>query len=127
MQPIELKAEQFSNYPPEARKLAEHYTATLAQLPPSFVPSLLREVIEYDYKFPVERKAVEKELETITTLSPADRTEWLLGAQTGVDVGHEAVEVQAVSAKAVEMAVETAVAIFLAGDIRFLLQTVART
>jgi hypothetical protein len=35
--------------------------------------------------------------------------------------------VQAVSAKAVEMAVETAVAIFLAGDIRFLLQTVART
>ena len=79
MQPIELKAEQFSNYPPEARKLAEHYTATLAQLPPSFVPSLLREVIEYDYKFPVERKAVEKELETITTLSPADRTEWFNG------------------------------------------------
>src|SRR3984957_17649107 len=79
MQPIELKAEQFSNYPPEARKLAEHYTATLAQLPPSFVPSLLREVIEYDYKFPVERKAVEKELETITALSPADRTEWFNG------------------------------------------------
>ena len=79
MQPIELKAEQFSNYPPEARKLAEHYTATLAQLPPSFVPSLLREVIEYDYKFPVERKAVEKELETITALSPSDRGEWFDG------------------------------------------------
>jgi hypothetical protein len=79
MQPIELKAEQFSNYPPEARKLAEHYTATLAQLPPSFVPSLLREVIEYDYKFPVERKAVEKELETITALSPSDRLEWFAG------------------------------------------------
>jgi hypothetical protein len=79
MQPIELKAEQFSNYPPEARKLAEHYTATLAQLPPSFVPSLLREVIEYDYKFPVERKAVEKELETITALSPSDRDEWFDG------------------------------------------------
>jgi hypothetical protein len=79
MQPIELKAEQFSNYPPEARKLAEHYTATLAQLPPSFVPSLLREVIEYDYKFPVERKAVEKELQTITALSPSDRTEWFDG------------------------------------------------
>ena len=79
MQPIELKAEQFSNYPPEARKLAEHYTATLAQLPPSFVPSLLREVIEYDYKFPVERKAVEKELETITALSTSDRVEWFDG------------------------------------------------
>jgi hypothetical protein len=79
MQPTDLKAEQFSHYPPEARKLAEHYTATLAQLPPSFVPSLLREVIEYDYKFPVERKAVEKELETIANLSPADRSEWFAG------------------------------------------------
>ena len=44
-----------------------------------FVPSLLREVIEYDYKFPVERKAVEKELETITALSPSDRSEWFEG------------------------------------------------
>lgn len=79
MQPSELKPGQFSNYPPEARKLAEHYTATLAQLPPSFVPSLLREVIEYDYKFPVERKAVETELETITKLSPSDRSEWFAG------------------------------------------------
>jgi hypothetical protein len=79
MQPIELKPAQFSNYPPEARKLAEHYTATLAQLPPSFVPSLLREVLEYDYKFPVERKAVEKELETIASLSSSDRAAWFDG------------------------------------------------
>lgn len=79
MQPAELKSEQFSNYPPEARKLAEHYTGTLSQLPPSFVPSLLREVIEYDYKFPVERKAIEKELETLTALSPSDRAEWFAG------------------------------------------------
>jgi hypothetical protein len=79
MQPTDLKPGQFSKYPPEARKLAEHYTDTLAQLPPSFVPSLLREVIEYDYKFPVERKAVEKELETITALSPSDRLEWFAG------------------------------------------------
>ena len=79
MQPAELKSEQFSNYPPEARKIAEHYTHTLSQLPSSFVPSLLREIVEYDYKFPVERKAVEKELETITALSPADRAEWFAG------------------------------------------------
>lgn len=79
MQPAELKSEQFSNYPPEARKLAEHYTGTLSQLPPSFVPSLLREILEYDYKFPVERKAVEKELATITALSAADRAEWFEG------------------------------------------------
>jgi hypothetical protein len=79
MHPTDLKPAQFSNYPPEARKLAEHYTGAFSQLPPSFVPSLLREVIEYDYKFPVERKAVEKELETITALSPSDRSEWFSG------------------------------------------------
>jgi hypothetical protein len=79
MHPTDLKPAQFSNYPPEARKLAEHYTGAFSQLPPSFVPSLLREVIEYDYKFPVERKTVEKELETITALSPSDRAEWFSG------------------------------------------------
>jgi hypothetical protein len=79
MHPTDLKTAQFSNYPPEARRLAEHYTGAFSQLPPSFVPSLLREVIEYDYKFPVERKAVEKELETISALSPSDRAEWFSG------------------------------------------------
>ena len=42
----------------------------LQRLPLSFVPSLLREVIDYDFKFPPERKAIEKELANLKSLSP---------------------------------------------------------
>ena len=62
MQPHDLKPDQFNGYPPEARKLAVNYIGSLQRLPLSFLPNLLREVIEYDFKFPIERKAVEKEL-----------------------------------------------------------------
>ena len=46
------------------------HIATLRQLPISFLPSLLREVIDYDYKFPVERSAIDKGLATLSSLSP---------------------------------------------------------
>jgi hypothetical protein len=42
----------------------------LQQLPLSFVPSLLRELVDYDFKFPAERKAREKELANLGSLSP---------------------------------------------------------
>ncbi|MGA2416901.1 MAG: hypothetical protein ABSF59_20780 [Candidatus Sulfotelmatobacter sp.] len=62
MLPADLKAESFKNYPPEARKLVTTYLAALQTLPLSFVPNLLREAIEYDFKFPAERRALEREL-----------------------------------------------------------------
>src|ERR1700740_3016930 len=62
MQPRDLKSEQFKGYPPEAKKLVTDYIAVLRQLPLSFLPSLLREAIDYDYKFPPERHALEREL-----------------------------------------------------------------
>jgi hypothetical protein len=70
MLPGDLKPEQFAGYPPEARKLVANYLGTLQQLPLSFVPSLLRELIDYDFKFPAERKAREKELANLSSLSP---------------------------------------------------------
>jgi hypothetical protein len=76
MQPRDLKSEQFSGYPPEARTLVADHLDALRELPLSFVPGLLREVIEYDSKFPVERTAIEKELKTLSGLSPAQRAEW---------------------------------------------------
>jgi hypothetical protein len=79
MQPGDLKPEQFNAYPPEARKLAVEYVGTLRQLPLSFLPSLLREILEYDYKFPVERSAVNKELAVISALSPEERKAWYQG------------------------------------------------
>jgi len=76
MLPRDLKPEDFKDYPPEARALAVEHIVALRELPLSFLPSLLREVIEYDFKFPVERAAIEKELANLSALSPRDLGEW---------------------------------------------------
>ena len=76
MLPRDLKPGQFAGYPPEARKIVTNYLATLQQLPLSFVPSLLRELIDYDFKFPAERKAREKELANLSSLSSAELKGW---------------------------------------------------
>jgi hypothetical protein len=76
MLPSDLKAEQFTGYPPKARKLVLAHLGTLQQLPLSFVPSLLRELIDYDFKFPAERTSIDHELATLNSLSPAQLKEW---------------------------------------------------
>jgi hypothetical protein len=76
MRPEELKPEQFSGYPPEARRLALDYLETFRRLPLAFLPNLLREVIEFDFKFPVERRLLEKELSNLGSLSQQDLRVW---------------------------------------------------
>jgi hypothetical protein len=76
MLPRDLKAEQFAGYPPEARKLVVAHLDALQQLPLSFVPSLLREAIDYDFKFPAERSAIDRELNNLSSLSPPQVKEW---------------------------------------------------
>jgi hypothetical protein len=76
MLPRDLTAQQFAAYPPEARKLAVAHLDALQQLPLSFEPSLLREVIDYDFKFPAERAAIDKELDTLSSLSVVQVKEW---------------------------------------------------
>jgi hypothetical protein len=79
MLPRDLKPELLKNYPPQANELATNYLDALRRLPLSFLPSLLREIIEYDYKFPPERKALEKELANLAALSPEQLDEWFVG------------------------------------------------
>jgi hypothetical protein len=79
MLPSDLKPEQFNGYPPEARKLVSGYVAALRRLPLSFLPSLLREAIEYDFKFPAERRALEKELANLDSLPAGQLKDWLQG------------------------------------------------
>src|ERR1700760_3221100 len=76
MLPSALKADQFAGYPPQARSLVVAHLEALQPLPLSFLPSLLREVIDYDYKFPAECAAVDKELANLSSLSPAQRKDW---------------------------------------------------
>ena len=69
MLPSDLKSEMFAGYAAEARRVVTAHLATLRQLPLSFVPGLLRELISFDFKFPVERKARERELAYLDSLS----------------------------------------------------------
>jgi hypothetical protein len=76
MQPSDLKADSFKSYAPEARKLAVDNLAALRQLPLSFLPGMLREVIEYDYKFPAERRLLDKEITNLRSLSHEQMQQW---------------------------------------------------
>jgi hypothetical protein len=75
MLPSDLKPEMFAGYAPEARKIVAAYLGTLQQLPLSFVPGLLRELISFDFRFPAERKARERELAYVGSLSQAQLKE----------------------------------------------------
>lgn len=77
MLPSELKAEHFSAYPPQAKAFVTQNLAVFRELPLSFLPALLREAIEYDYKFPAERKALDQETANLARLSPDERMQWL--------------------------------------------------
>jgi hypothetical protein len=76
MLPRDLKAEHFAGYPPEARKLVVAHLGALQQLPLCFVPGLLREVIDYDFRFPAERAAIDRELANLSSLSPQQIQDW---------------------------------------------------
>jgi hypothetical protein len=82
MLPRDLKVEQFAAYPPQAKALAVAHIEGLRLLPLSLAPSLLREVIDYDYKFPAERGAIDRELAHLGALSPAQVNDWF-GAFAG--------------------------------------------
>lgn len=71
MLPSQLTAESFSAYPPEAKRCAADHLALLRRLPLSFVPLLLRELIVFDYKFPAERRDLDRQFRYVETL-PAD-------------------------------------------------------
>jgi len=76
MLPASLRPEQFDGYPPLAKQLAVSHIALLRQLPLSFLPSLLKQVIDYDYMFPAERKSIEHELAQLASLPANGLKEW---------------------------------------------------
>jgi hypothetical protein len=79
MQPRDLSPADFASWPPQARALATHYLETLRWLPLSLLPSVLREIISYDFSFPVERSAAEKQLAVLAALDEQQRSTWFQG------------------------------------------------
>lgn len=69
MLPSQLTIEQFKGYPGEARNVVTAHIAIFQQLPLSFLPLLLRELIAYDWKFPAERKELDHQLQYLSSLS----------------------------------------------------------
>jgi len=68
--PNQLVSESFAAYPAEARSLAVSRLPLLRRLPLGFVPLLLRELIVYDWKFPAERKNLDRQFAYLASLSP---------------------------------------------------------
>ena len=76
MLPRDLKAESFAGYPPQAKALVVANLDAIRKLPLAFAPSLLRQMMDYDYSFPVERSVIDDEMRTLGSLSEADHEEW---------------------------------------------------
>jgi hypothetical protein len=79
MQPAQLTPEHFVTYPPLARQVAIRGLEVLRQLPLSFVPLLLSEVIAYDSKFPAERHEVDAQFTFMSSLPAQQRKEVMAG------------------------------------------------
>ena len=76
MLPRDLQAGKFAAYPPQARALATANLPVLQTLPLALLPALLRELIDYDFKFPEERASIERELSALRSLSPDQSRAW---------------------------------------------------
>ena len=78
MRPSRLTPAQFTAYPLEAQRLVAAHLELFRRMPLAFLPSLFRELIEYDYKFPAERVRINQELACLSALTPQQTTEWFL-------------------------------------------------
>lgn len=73
MFPTQLQTESFRGYPREAESVAKTNLPLLQQLPLGFVPFLLKEIMTYGYKFPVEQRELDAQLAYLTALSVEQR------------------------------------------------------
>jgi hypothetical protein len=71
MQPAALTAASFGQYSPQARELAIANLSVLQKLPLTLGPILLRQIIDYNWRFPPERRFLVQQLEYLRGLPPA--------------------------------------------------------
>jgi hypothetical protein len=76
---LPIQAKHFKNYPPEARRVATSHIELLRKLPAAFTPLLLQQIQEYDWRFPAERREIDKQLKFLESLSEADRRRLFTG------------------------------------------------
>ena len=76
---LQIQVKHFKDYPPEARRVAASHLELLRKLPPAFMPLLLQQVQDYDWRFPAERRDIDRQLTFLASLSDADRRRLLTG------------------------------------------------
>jgi hypothetical protein len=69
MTPAQLQPENFSSYPPEAKRVMTSHLSLLRKLPTPYVALLMREAIGYDWRFPAERVEIDNQLNFLGKLS----------------------------------------------------------
>jgi hypothetical protein len=74
-----IDAPQFDTYPPEARRVAIAHLPLLRTLPSAFIPLLLQQIEEYDWRFPAERREITGQLAYLEALAPEQRRAALAG------------------------------------------------
>jgi hypothetical protein len=75
--PSELSPTDFKLYPSLARKVASDNVELFHQLPITFIALLLRELIDWDWKFPAERDELDRQLTYLKSV-PAEQLQKLL-------------------------------------------------
>jgi hypothetical protein len=76
---LSIQDNYFKDYPPEARRVATGHLALLRKLPAAFAPLLLQQIQAYDWRFPAERRDIDRQLTFLKSLAEADRRKLLTG------------------------------------------------
>src|SRR5262245_13355702 len=77
--PLPIQVKHFKGYPPEARHVATSHIELLRKLPAALTPLLLQQVQAYDWRFPAERRDIDRQLTFLESLSEADRRRLFTG------------------------------------------------
>src|SRR5436190_6083107 len=73
LQPRQLAPSSFDAYPQLARKAALDHIDVLREMPIPFLALLLRELINWDWKFPAERKELDRQFAYLSSVSQEQR------------------------------------------------------
>src|SRR5437763_16033070 len=71
--PQQLIPSSFDVYPPLARQAALDHIDLFREMPVSFLALLLRELINWDWKFPAEQKELDRQFVYLRSVSPEQR------------------------------------------------------
>jgi hypothetical protein len=71
MQPQDLRAEDFARYPSKGRAFAVANLSVLRKMPLAVLPAMLGQIIDYDWRFPAERRDLAAQFHYLEGLSPA--------------------------------------------------------